>query len=130
MNTIIDWTSGLKVIREMRPEEVAAVPDPLIEWRKTHSVPKLEFCIGLTKTLPGMTAPLFTSAEALTALAGSWPALVMDFLTGLSPEQVVLIQGEWIVANNIRRSNEFVALLAYFLELAPYQVDALFGWVS
>jgi hypothetical protein len=105
-------------------------PDPLIEWRETRSIPKLNFCIGLTKTLPGMTAPLFTSVEALTALAGAWPAIVLSFLTNLSPEQVVLIQGEWIVADNIHRSNEFVALLAYFLNLAPYQVDALFGWVA
>jgi hypothetical protein len=117
---------------DMTPEQAGfpSITTRLFEWRKTHSIPKLDFCIGLTKTLPGMIAPLFTSDEALAALAGAWPALVMDFLTGLSPEQVVLIQGEWIVADNIHRSNEFVYLLAYFLELAPYQVDALFGWVA
>jgi hypothetical protein len=97
--------------------------DPLIAWRDTASLSRLDFCTSLVRL------NILTKDQALATIDGVWPEPMLNFLSYLDADQAFEVQMEWKAAVTVQRNHPFILSLGSWLGLTTAQLDAMFGWV-
>ena len=114
----INVLTGIETIREMTPEEIAAIPPP-----QPASVPDLSFAqlmIGL------VSEGWITTAEGEAWLTGTLPAPVLALIATLPKAQQFAAKARALRPTIVERTDPLVSDLGLAQKKTPEQLDDFF----